>query len=195
MNSYINYIDLQTIKFDQFDLIVFYGCSGSGKSTQIQQLLKTQFSLEQVTTINAAPVPWERLLQSKNKFSSLIYIDEIQQRRELSYLRLLLTKKHKLFIASHVRPAWFFYLRMQYKTCIINLDHYHSKIAMRLQQLGLTFSQTAVTHYIRSYGASFTEIDIILERYPETSFDQALVQFQKLNSITLSPRSRSLNID
>ncbi|VAW80424.1 hypothetical protein MNBD_GAMMA12-2862 [hydrothermal vent metagenome] len=195
MNSFINYLNLQKIQFDKFDLIVFYGCSGSGKSTQIQQLLKTQYPLEQVTTISAAPIPWKKLLHDKNSLNSFIYIDEIQQHRELSYLRLLLAKQHKLFVASHVKPAWFFYLRTQYKTCIINLDQHSSKIAMRLEQLKLTFSQTAITHYIQSYGASFTEIDIILERHPDTNFDQALSRFQKLNSITLSPRSRPLRID
>jgi len=194
MNAFIDYLDIKQIQIEQFDLIVFYGCSGSGKSTQMKQLIRSQWQLP-FSRINASPIPWD-LLCHENKFYSLIQIDEISQRKELKHLRRLLSQKHKLVVASHVRPAWFWCLRKQYNTCIINLDQKVSKITLRLQQLGLNFSNTAVDHYLRCYGASFTEIDIILERCSDNNFDHALARFQKLNHIKLNaPVTRSLKLD
>lgn len=195
MSTFIDYINMARYKIIDFDLIVFYGCSGSGKSTQIEELIESQWGDKEYSTISASPIPWKSLFSNPLSFKPLIQIDEVHQVRELRYLKKLLAQKYRLVVASHIHPVWFHLLRLKYKVCIINLDRYSLKITMRLRQLKLKFSHQAIKLYLRNYGPSFIELDIILEHYGGNNFDQALRYFLKFNQITQSPNTRPLKLD
>ena len=183
MKNFIDFLDVNSRKSIEQDLIVFYGCSGSGKSTQIKNFLaryvnknKIKYSMASASTIN-----WHEVLESKPQ--KLIVIDEINQVSELKYIFRLLKRGHKLIVASHVRPLWFLLFRMKYQLKIYNLDNYTCKLSLRLDQLGLQYSPLALKYYVRNYGSSFTGIEIITERYAGCDFDKALRYFRKFNQV------------
>jgi len=164
--------------------VLFYGRSGSGKSTAIEHLLETQFS-DRARRFLFGP-PFERIERPLHP-GVVIAVDEIESLRDLPHLLPLLRLDATLLIATHVAPAWFPLVGCL-PDAVFRTDSDSGKIGRYLARKNLSASPTAVQEYCRRFGATYTDVDLILERYPHRGFDEALGRFLKFDDINLSPR-------
>jgi hypothetical protein len=164
--------------------VLFYGRSGSGKSTAIEHLLETQF-VHRARRYLLGP-PFDRLVRPLDR-GTVIVVDEIESFRDLRQLLPLLRVDATLLIATHVAPAWF-PLAGCFPDAVFRTDADSEKIGRYLARRNLTASSSAVLEYCRRFGATYTDVDLILERYPHLGFDEALGRFLKFDCIDLSER-------
>lgn len=143
-------------------LVVFCGRSGSGKTTAIEHLLTRHPAF---------------------RVGDVVVLDEITRLRELGLVLRLLLRGERVVAASHV-PRWAFLpFRLLTPTALFRTDRGVGKLARYLDRLGISYSTDALERYARRYGASYTEIDIMRELAPDTSFDRILRRFEKLHRL------------
>jgi energy-coupling factor transporter ATP-binding protein EcfA2 len=164
--------------------VLFHGRSGSGKSTAIKHLLETQFA-DRARRSLLGP-PFERIERPVDR-GAVIAVDEIESFRDLRQLLPLIRLDATLLIATHVAPAWFPLVGCV-PDAIFRTDTDSDKIGRYLARKNLTASPAAVREYCRRFGATYTDVDLILERYPHRGFDEALSRFLKFDWIDLSKR-------
>ena len=164
--------------------VLFHGRSGSGKSTAIEHLLETQFAARERHVI-AGP-PFQRVEKPLHR-DVVIAVDEIESFRDLRHLLPLLRLDATLLIATHVAPALFPVVGC-FPDAVFRTDRDSEKIGRYLASKSLTASARAVREYCTRFGATYTDVDLILERYPDLGFDEALGRFLKFDCIDLSPR-------
>lgn len=176
-----DFLGLAARDFARHRLVVFRGCSGSGKSTAIDWLLRSHpdFVRKDVTRMDGPP------LIAPESLSSLTVVDEIVSPRELPLVARFLARGATLLVATHLSPAWFRPFQMAVRTSIFTTDVDRAKIARHLGRLGLPATPRAVDLYVRRFGANYTDIDIILERCPAPTFDAALATFTKFCSVAM----------
>jgi hypothetical protein len=165
-------------------VLVFHGCSGSGKSTAIDWLLRAHpaFAGRDVARIEGPP-----LIAEAEKGARLVVIDEIVSARDLLLVARLLAGGARLLVATHLAPVWYRAFGMIVPVAIFRMDGDRAKIARHLDRLRLPASPQAVDLYVRRFGANYTDIDIIVERCPASTFDASLSAFNKFCTLTMSP--------
>lgn len=158
-------------------LLVFYGCSGSGKSTAIDWLLRSHpgFAGREAVRIEGPPL---RVIENA---APLVVLDEITSPRELPLVAGLLSRGSTLLVASHLRPAWYCAFP---RAAVFTMDADRAKITRHLERLGLHASSHAVDEYVRRFGANYTDVGIILERHPAPTFDASLGAFLRFSHLT-----------
>jgi hypothetical protein len=139
--------------FSSHDLVIFHGRSGSGKSTAIEFLVR------------------------KNPHVAYQVVDEITTFRDLS--KLLRTRRGPILIASHVHPVWLRMLKPFARTVIFRTDRDSGKLLRYFEERSIRASAEAVALYVREFGATYTDAEVILERYPSASFDHSYARFRK----------------
>ena len=159
-----DFLGLSALDLSSYGLIVFHGRSGSGKSTAIEFLLQNHF---------------------RNR--AVIVVDEIATPLDLVRARRLLRSSTTRLVASHVPP--FLFRLFARRIAVFRTDRDSSKIARHLQRRGVRASNAAVDEYVRRFGATYTDVDLILERYSKGDFDRALGRFLKFDDLRLSPAS------
>ena len=163
--SFHDYLGLCQLKAHRTRLIIFCGRSGSGKSTCMHWL--------------------ERRWQAHRK---LILIDEIIDESGLRRVRKAMTVPNAtVLVASHVPPARHWSLLLGPGRLLHRLDRYPKKIFRRLKQRGVAFEDSTVHAFLRRFGANYTDLDLLLERYPELNFDQAWALFNRECAVQLEP--------
>lgn len=153
MTGFDDFLGLAGLDLSAYRLIVFHGESGSGKSTAIRFLLDHQLRNERIQVI-----------------------DEIATLRELVQMRRVL--RERSLVATHVPPLWFRMLAAG-PVKIFHTDRDAAKIARYLERLGIEASPVACERYVREFGATYTDVDLILERCPAPDFDVSLSRFLK----------------
>ncbi len=159
MTGFDDFLGLAGRDLSPFRLVVFHGRSGSGKSTAIRYLLENQFRQKHVAVI-----------------------DEITTFRDFIRRRHELNGEGPILVASHVDPRWF-QLLVSGPMAVFRTDGDGSKIDRYLRRLGIEASRSSVQLYVRMFGATYTDVDLILERCPSPSFDRALSTFLKFHRI------------
>jgi hypothetical protein len=166
----------------QAQLIVLTGVSGSGKSTALKFLCDQHpaFSDEPHQWIwapgkNPDPAPF--------RDKRLVVVDEVCHPRQLPFIARLLKQNQAVAVASHLNPAWFLPLRLAWRIHHFRTDRDPAKISRYLCRLGVPHTAGAVAEFCRLYGASYLDLDCILERYPGKSLDQALHLSLKLDHL------------
>jgi RNase adaptor protein for sRNA GlmZ degradation len=139
--------------FATHDLVIFHGRSGSGKSTAIQ------------------------FLQRRNPHVPYQIVDEITTFRDLG--KILRTHGGPLLIATHVHPLWLRVLKPLARAVIFRTDRDSGKLHRYFNERSVRASAEAVALYVREFGATYTDAELILERYPSASFDQSYARFRK----------------
>lgn len=139
--------------FAAHDLVIFHGRSGSGKSTAIQ------------------------FLQRTHPHVSYQVVDEITTFRDLG--KILWTRGGPVLIATHVHPLWVRALKPLARTVIFRTDRDSGKLHRYFNERSVKASAQAVALYVREFGATYTDAELILERYPSSSFDQSYARFRK----------------
>ena len=90
-----------------------------------------------------------------------------------------------LAVASHLSPVWFGPLRWLYQSRHFHTDRGATKIQSLLKSRGIPYTTEAISEFLRRHGASYVELECILERHPGRSLDQALQLSHKLDGITI----------
>ena len=168
-----DYLNLLNYDFSTFKYIIFKWNSWSWKSSYIKKVLKTNKSI--------------------NK--KIIYIDEIFNIFDfLKVLKLLIKNKKKFIIASHISFKYFFFLNLFWKIKKIETDTSHKKIYNYLNYKKMTFSKEKVEEFIKMFWATYTDIDIILEKYNWNNFDKAFNFFIRNSKMNLSASNQAIKI-
>jgi hypothetical protein len=178
---------LDAADFSRTRLVAFCGMSGSGKTTAIRRLCETHRDFCDRAAVVVAPA--EAACAADR--GALLVVEEVRRPSEVRQLWPALRRGATLLVASHVRPAWFAPLRLAAPIRTYAVDDDWRTIARHLERRGIPHTPEAVREYCRAYGANYVDADLIVERYPEESFDQALVQFQHHCRIQLAPTTNA----
>jgi hypothetical protein len=160
MTTFDDFLGLAEMDLSRYRTIIFHGRSGSGKSTAISYLRETMFPDARV-------------------------IDEITTYRDLMKHRF---DTHPLLIATHVAPVLLRVLSPK-PAIVFHTDREGSKIARHLARLGMPVSPRTLEEYVRAFGATYTDAELIMERWPARSFDESFARFRKFGRIDSSSRA------
>ncbi len=163
-NNFDDYLGLLNYDFSKHKYIVFVWNSWSGKSSYIKKLVHENKSL------------------NKN----IIIIDEIFDFFDFIKLFFQFFKKEKFIVASHISINYFYIFSFLWKIKYIKTDNHHAKICNYLHCKKMAYSKDVVSKYIEWFSSTYTDIDIILEKYNWDDFDEAFYKFVKFNKVTLT---------
>jgi hypothetical protein len=91
----------------------------------------------------------------------------------------LLRRGNTVAMASHLPLACLWPLCAVWRTRLFATDRDAGKIVRYLRTKEVRFTEPVVQHYCRAYGASYLDVEHILERFPAGDFDHAFHLFQK----------------
>ena len=163
-NEFDDYLELLNYDFSKYKYIVFTWNSWSWKSSYINKLLKLNKTLS----------------------NNIIVIDEIFDVNDFIKLFFSFLSNKKFIIASHISINYFYIFRFLWKIKYIKTDKHHSKICNYLQCKKINYSKEVVDKYISMFWSTYTDIDIVLEKYKWIDFDEAFYNFIKFHKITLT---------
>lgn len=146
-------------------LIVFFGRSGCGKSTSIRELLRSN--------------------KFKDRKGEFVVVDEITRVREILFVWQALWIGKTVLAASHVSKFFFWPLSWLYRSSLYQLDSDKERLRAYLRTIGVSFSEDILAAYIKRYKATFTDLQIILEREPAKSLDESFLRFHRACSISI----------
>ena len=180
-------MDVTKESFNDVQLIVFSGVSGSGKTTTLQQLVSCHqnYQHEPRTDITGSPIDWTRIYSS----TQLVVIDELVSLSDYWHLIYLLHHGHDVIAASHLPNIYLGLLALIWKIRVICVDQDYRKISRYLKQEQIHHSDAAVQDFCNILGASYIDTKIILEHYPSCSFDEAWSRFKRTSHIKREPVS------
>ena len=168
-----DYLDILQQDFSQYKYIVFLWNSWSGKTSYIEELLKKNTSITKDITV----------------------IDEIYNVSDLLKMFLLLfDRKKKFIIASHIWFRYYSVFKLLWKVKEIQTDDNSKKIENYLEYKKLKYSKEVLDKFIKMYGATYTDIDIILEKYDWDNFDIAFTNFIKFNTLDFTTENQWIKI-
>lgn len=140
--------------------IVFCGRSGAGKSTAIRHLL------EHHAAFRACRAEVE-------------VIEELYDWRDARRFWALAGHRRPVLVASHW-PLWLHrLLAVVVRVHVIDLDSPRAKIERELARRGIPASPEAIAAFCDRFGANYTDLAIVLDRYPDMGFDQAWRRFRR----------------
>ena len=163
-NNFDDYLELLNYDFSKYKYIVFIWNSWSWKSSYINELL----------------------LKNNTLSKDIVVIDEIFDIFDFLKLIFVFVTDKQFIIASHISINYFYLFRIFWKIKKIVTDNHHWKICNYLQCKNLSHSNVVVSKYIDSFTSTYTDVDIILENYKWTDFDEAFYNFIKFNKIKLT---------
>lgn len=174
-----DYLALASRDFSRDRLVVFTGRSGSGKSTAIRFLLDEHrdFRGREASIIEG---PRFARLQSE---ADVVAVDDLTTVADLPRVLRLLARSRTLLVASHLDPLWFAPLRAVVRCSLFRTDADTRKLERYLADRGVAASARALAIYAAAFRATYTDLDIILERCPARSLDAALAKFLRFNAI------------
>jgi ABC-type dipeptide/oligopeptide/nickel transport system ATPase component len=181
------WVEMEVIKesFDNIQLIIFSGVSGSGKSTTMQSFLSChpEYQNEASTVITDSPITWTSIFPS----TRLVVIDELVNLSDYWHLIRLLHNGHRVIAASHFPDIYLRLLALIWRIRVIRVDKDYRTIVRYLQKAQIRYSDAAVQDFCSVFGASYADTKIVLEQYPSCSFDVAWSRFKRTSFIIREP--------
>lgn len=176
---FIPYLDDLNSWWKQPHIYIFYGKSGSWKSTYAQYLSESINSIYHLHH-------YEEEIKFKKRKESWIYIDELVSFSHIITTIQYLIDGKKLILASHIHPHFFSILRIFYDIKSYNLNKIPLKIEQYLHKKNYTFSENAILIFVDIFGSNFTDLEIILQSVSHWSknFDRILIDFLQTHSIS-----------
>ena len=170
--------------FDRTRLIILTGISGSGKTTTLK------FLADHHASFRDRPQHWIWSMRMTRDSSTvrdkrLIVLDEVVGVHQLPGVLRLLRRNQTVAVASHLHPAWFWPLRLVFKSRHFHTDHDTAKIQGLLRRRGISHTDAAISEFCRRHGSNYVDLECILERHPGRSLDQALHLSQKLDRLSI----------
>jgi hypothetical protein len=178
-----DFLGLAGQSFDGVFLVVFVGESGSGKSTAMHYLETEHPSYAGRGCRWVRIAPGSSLSIIPND-APIIFIDEIRSFGNLCRLFRSARRGARLVVASHVGGWAFLPFRLFGRVRIFRTDRAIAKLERYLQAQGVTFSAESLKRFASIYGATYTDLEIILERSGRRDFDAALRKFETFDRLT-----------
>ncbi|AVP96553.1 hypothetical protein C7S18_04765 [Ahniella affigens] len=150
--------------------VVFCGRSGAGKSSAIRFMI-------------------ERHAAFRETRADLDVIEELYDLRDLPRFIDAMRHARPLLIASHWPIRLHRLLAPLCRMMVIDLDQPQEKIRQALRRKRVDFSDHAVSSFCKAFGANYTDLALVIERYPDLSFDYAWRRFQRECSVRESKPS------
>ena len=183
--SFDDYHRLGKIDLAATRLLVFQGMSGGGKTTAIDYLCQYHELFRERSAKTFRLVGSGIQLPALEE--QLVVLDDVRFVRQLRPLGRLLRAGNTVLIASHLHPFYFLPWRLRWESRVFVMDQDEAKIERYLAQRDVVASRQAVLQYCRLFGANYLDVDVILERCPGSTFDEALAHFLKFCELDLSP--------
>lgn len=182
-----DFLRLKNQSFEQERLIVFHGTSGSGKSANLK------FLADHHPGFSEHPVPWiwtfgKRFDAYEVQGNQLVAVDEITSLFQFPALRKLLKTNQRVAVASHLHPLWFKLLGAALPVRSFSTDDDWSKLRTYLDHKEIPYSEKSLRAFCKLHGASYVDLQCILERFPGKSLDHALSLSLKFDKISVSKR-------
>jgi hypothetical protein len=184
MNEIDDFLGLRRIDFSMTRMVLFHGISGSGKSTAIRFLAEHHTDFEDVSFDTLSGPPFR---SGPPRPRRPLIIDEILRPRDLVDLMPSMMRAGKILVATHVSPLWLLPLRIRGRQRVFRTDAPSEKLARHLQRNGIAASETALARYETIFGATYTDLDVILERCPSPTLDESLRRFERFCRIECTP--------
>lgn len=184
-----DFLRLAPRRLDRERLLVFTGASGSGKSTAIAWLLAAHpdFRRREALVLRR-DAGWPPATGAVD----VLVLDDLVDRRDLAAAVRLARSARTVVLASHLAPLA---IRARFplaRACFFYTDRDEAKIARSLAARGVEASPRSIRAFVSRFGATYTDLDIILERYPACDFDRALGSFLHWCAVeVMTPEARS----
>lgn len=177
-----DHLGLSAMDFEKVRLVVFHGASGSGKSTYLNQLLRAHpaFCNRPADVIGGGTIDWSAVRKPR---AELVVVEELLENREVLDVARLLRAGHRVMAASHLHPWITGLLGARWPTLQFATDRDPMKIERLLSRRGIQYSPKTVAAFCKIHGATFTDVDIVLEHCGGRDFDRAFSRFQRYCSI------------
>lgn len=159
-----DFLGLAGRDFSHHRVVAFVGESGSGKSTAIRFLLECHPHFRR---------------------GDVVVIDEARI-ADLVRLWRPVALGAQALVASHLSAATLRALLPFPGVAVCRTDRDRGKIRRYLERIGVIASADAVEAYVRRFGATYTDVDLILERFPGRTFDAALSRFERFCALERS---------
>lgn len=156
-----DYLDLLNKDLSKYKYIIFFWNSWSWKSSYISYLFKNNKSLS----------------------DNVIVIDEIFDFFDLLKIFIKLCTNKQLIIASHLNIIYYYIFRIFWKILFFKTDDNLKKIKNYLDYKKYNYSEKTLKQFINFFWATYTDLDLILEKYDWNNFDEAYNKFMKYNRV------------
>ena len=177
-----DFLGLGRQSFEQTDLLIFHGVSGSGKSSNLK-FLAYHHPFFRDKTVHWIWTKHKRFnIQSVQSYK-LVVVDEIVSPIQLAAVYSLLKTNQTVAIASHISPMWFKLFFRHKRTISYQTDASTKKLSNYLKTRGIPHSTKVLRQFANQYVSNYVDLQCMLEAYPCENFDDAFRYNQKFNNI------------
>jgi len=176
-----DYLNLLTQAIGSLDLMIFFGASGSGKSSQLALLLDQHPDLVGRAVAHFTPAAVKR--GTLTGAHDIVVLDELQTWRDCLCLGPALRHSRLLLVASHVHPRLLMPWRLGRRQRSFQLDPLAEKLARDMRRRGVSFTARGLADFVAHFGANYTDLDIVLEHAASGDLDHALGLFLRGSAI------------
>ncbi len=120
----------------------------------------------------------------------LFLIDEITSPFQLTSLFRINKSDAQWVVASHINRLWFRLLLPQEKIKFYHTDHSSKKLETWMHRWGVSYSKESLLAFQKKYGASYVDLQCILERSPIKDLHYALTMHLQMDSIKIEECSQ-----
>jgi len=171
--------DLSRVK-----LLLFHGCSGSGKSSYLTRLQEHQsFKNHDHHWFYSDPQKFTPKPTNQDGVRKMALVDEVTKLSELTKVAKLTRRFDVVAVATHVHPMWFTLLRLRGPVRTWSTNGHPEKIVRYLKRLGHQVRESDVLAMCEEYGASYAVADIVREHHPSEDFGRSWAHFKSFATI------------
>lgn len=184
-----DFLGIMTLDLTNYRLLIFHGCSGSGKSHYLKQLSQhPSFINHDLCWFHSDPSRAGKAASATNPGAPrLALVDELTSVQELPGLAGLLRRFDTVAVATHLNPHWYSLFRMRWKARVFQTDHDDAKIVRYLTNLGHDVQAEDVRAMCSRYGASYAAADIIRKHHPHPDFSECWDRFRRFAKLVSRP--------
>lgn len=166
--------------------LVLRGKSGSGKSTLLQNVATWH---PQLSGARVHPIRWHEgaALPPDLAPGDWVLFDEVLGPADLVPLVRLAARGARLLVCSHLPGPAHWVLRPFGPLRVLATDQDLGKLRRWLASRGVACTEAGLRWYRRRYGATYTDLEIILERCPGPSLEASLGRFARHHQIEHQP--------
>ena len=138
--AFDDFLGVMTADLARDKLLIFHGCSGSGKSHYLRQLTEhPSFINHEPSWFYSDPKRDGNVRSVRNPGAPrLALVDELTRVQELTGLAGLLRRFDAVAVATHLNPRWYSLFQLTWKARVFQTDKDHGKIVRYLTSLGLS---------------------------------------------------------